>query len=255
VHPEHPDIPIIGEAKAPPVRVAISIPTHAHVPFVFAYDLARLLGWSAGQVPHEQLAITLNASEGTYIHRMRQTLVEAAIKTDATHILFLDTDMRFPQETLLHLLTWRQPIVGINYATRRVPAQFVAVKERVGEKREPVRLVTKADSTGLEEVESMGFGVTLIQLGVFAELGSPPWFQNVWDEDIKRWVGEDTWFCLRAREAGLSILVDHDLSKECAHVGQFEFGTEHAEFCGVTEASNGDQHLRESSDNDQELAE
>jgi len=33
-------------------------------------------------------------------------------------------------------------------------------------------------------------------------------------------------FCLKAKKAGLEIWVDHDLSKECAHIGRLEYKLE-----------------------------
>ena len=223
----------------PPVRVAVSFPTHSVVPYGFAYDLAQMIGQTVAKVPEETLSIILNASEGTYIHTMRQTLVEAALKTDSTHILWIDTDMRFPPETMAHLLSRKKPIVGINYAQRRVSPEFVAVKKRTGKKLDAVKLITSENSTGLEIVEGIGFGVLLMETGIFSKLGSPPWFQNIWDSKLKRWVGEDMFFCMAARKAGLKIFVDHDLSKHCAHIGQFEYETSHAEFWHATEAPDG----------------
>ena len=225
----------------PAIRVAVSMPTHSVVPFGFAYDLAKMTGWSTASIPGSELSIILNASEGTYIHMMRQSLVQSALETDSTHILFLDTDMMFPQETLLHLLSRKEPIVGINYAQRRIPTKYVAVKKRAGPNMDPIRLVTDDESTRLEEVESVGFGVILIELGVFDKLGKPPWFQNIWDADTKRWVGEDTYFCLKAREAGFKILVDHDLSKRCHHIGQISLGCEHAFACLPQETDDGNR--------------
>ena len=168
-----------------------------------------------------------------------EDLVEAALKTDSTHILWLDTDMRFPPEAMTHLLSRKKPIVGINYAQRRVPSDFVAVKKRAGKKLDAVKLITSENSTGLEIVEGIGFGVLLMETGIFSKLGSPPWFQNIWDSKLKRWVGEDMFFCMAARKAGLKVFVDHDLSKYCKHIGQFEYETSHAEFCHATEAPDG----------------
>jgi hypothetical protein len=34
---------------------------------------------------------------------------------------------------------------------------------------------------------------------------------------------EDVFFCRKAREAGFDIVIDHDLSKQCAHLGDWEF--------------------------------
>ena len=36
--------------------------------------------------------------------------------------------------------------------------------------------------------------------------------------------GEDVYFCTMARVHGFEVWVDHDLSKEVTHIGQFEYG-------------------------------
>ena len=41
-------------------------------------------------------------------------------------------------------------------------------------------------------------------------------------------VGEDVYFCKLARERGFDVFVDHDLSKDCGHVGMLEYKTDHA---------------------------
>ena len=44
-----------------------------------------------------------------------------ALAVDATHILWLDSDMRFPADTLGRLLARNRDIVGANYCARRFP--------------------------------------------------------------------------------------------------------------------------------------
>jgi hypothetical protein len=58
--------------------------------------------------------------------------------------------------------------------------------------------------------------------------GGMPLFRYDWIPDRGVWIGEDYSFCQRARESGVRFHVDHDLSKDCAHIGAFEYRTEHA---------------------------
>jgi hypothetical protein len=120
-------------------------------------------------------------------------------------------------------------MVGINYAQRGVPSDFVAIKT-VGLGAAGVKLRTTDESTGLEEVEAMGFGMVLMKTSALTGMPDPdevPWFQNR-HLGGEQWMGEDVFFCERFREAGGRIFVDHDLSKECRHVGQFEYTLAHA---------------------------
>jgi hypothetical protein len=82
------------------------------------------------------------------------------------------------------------------------------------------------DSTGLEEVESIGMGVMLISRKVFEKL-SEPWFETPWRTDKRGYIGEDVFFCRKATAAGFKIYIDHDVSKEIGHIGTFEFKHDH----------------------------
>jgi hypothetical protein len=85
---------------------------------------------------------------------------------------------------------------------------------------------TMPESTGLQEVGSVGMGVMLIKANVFAAL-SEPWFETPWRHDKRGYIGEDVFFCKKAREAGFKIWIDHDVSKEIGHIGMFEFKHDH----------------------------
>lgn len=208
-------------------KIAIAIPTHDMVPALFMYDVAALAAYTVAAMP-EDVPFGITMVSGTYVHAARQELADLALADGATHVLWLDSDMRFPRDSLVRLLKHNKPIVGINYAKRGVPSDFVAIKE-VGMPGE--KLITGEDSTGLEEVEALGFGCVLMKTEVLRYLPDPkitPWFQNEHLGD-GRWMGEDVFFCRLLREARVSLLVDHDLSKACAHIGQFEYRCEHAE--------------------------
>src|SRR3990167_9013525 len=53
----------------------------------------------------------------------RTYLVNAALKTDATHILFIDCDMTFPHDIIQTLLAHNKEIVGVEYNKRKFPLE------------------------------------------------------------------------------------------------------------------------------------
>ncbi len=233
----------MGEQAAAPrgVKVAICVPAHDNLPTYFAYDLAGMIGWTTRHFsePGAIEEISLHMVKGTYVHTARQDLVVAALQGEADYILFLDSDMRFPKDALVRLMSHRKAMVGTNYARRGVPPEFVAIKTQThldedGERVEGELLQTKADSAGLEEVEALGFGCILIHRTVFQAMGQvhdprekgPFWFFE-YAPDLKTHVGEDVYFCRLAREVGTTIYVDHDLSKDIRHIGQFEYALDH----------------------------
>jgi hypothetical protein len=214
-----------------PYRVIISIPTLDHVPYQFAIDLANMVGWSNAAIG-DKVAIATNIVANTYIHKGRQQLLDEALKLGGHYVLWLDSDMRFPKDLLIRLLAHDKEMVGINYSTRGIPPRFVAIK-RVGiddENNEGYACATYPDSTGLEEVEAVGFGAVLMKMVVTQTLPeNEPWFWYGYNDAGRTHVGEDVWFCRLVRKGGWKIYVDHDLSKECRHMGQMEFALEHAQ--------------------------
>lgn len=209
------------------LKISIAIPTHEQAPATFMYDLASLCAFTAAHMP-EGWELGLQMVTGTYIHSARMQLMQVCVEQKSDYILWLDSDMRFPREALVRLLQHQKPVVGINYSKRGIARGFVAIKE-VGI---PGKMLdTLETSTGLEEVEAMGFGCVLMRTNVVKDLPDPrehPWFQH---KHMQRWVwmGEDVYFCELLRNAGIKLYVDHDLSKDCAHTGLFEFRPYHAE--------------------------
>jgi hypothetical protein len=213
-----------NEQTRPKTRVMIAIPTHNQVNGGFAFDLAKLVGFMAAQRPDVEVRIVMN--HGSIIPQQRNTLVNKALQLDMTHIFFLDSDMRFPPDTLDALLAHNEPFVAANYPTRRVPVYPTArVMNEDGTQYHAV--YQEASDEGLREVELVGLGVALIDLDVFRNLAKP-WFLFTYHPEIDDYTGEDYFFSHHARAAGVKILVDQGLSYEIKHVGETEFSHEMA---------------------------
>ena len=215
--------------------ISVCVPAQDHVATGFMNDLARMMAWTSLNLtaPGHIEGLQLNVLSETLIHTGRQRLAETALAHDVDYILWLDSDMRFPADTLHRLLSRREPFVGVNYSTRGVPPKFTAsVKVKWGPDEERIPCVTDENASGLEEVEGMGLGVTLIRSDVFAALPEPrgenrPWFWYDYHPEIDAHMGEDVYFCRAAREAGFTPKVDHDLSRLCSHIGSFEYTPMH----------------------------
>jgi hypothetical protein len=243
------------EATPKGVHVAVCIPTHDAMPAHFGYDLAQMMAFTARHYNQPGMIdpLSLHMVKGTYVHSARMALAAETLQNGADYLLFLDSDMRFPKETLVGLLSHQKAFVGANYPRRGIPPKWVAIKKTVstndeGEKVPGTICITSEDSTGLEEVEAVGFGIVLIHRSVFESMAKihPPqekgffwWFE--WDSDVQTHIGEDVFFCRLAAEAGATLYVDHDLSKLVKHIGQFEFGPDHAwSFYAEEERLNGE---------------
>lgn len=196
-------------------KVKIGIPARDTVMTGFAHSLAMMVGATA-LAP--DIEISVHTSAGTLICDQRNQIAKAMMDDGCDWVLYLDSDMRFPADTLFRLLDRNVPIVSANYSTRRAPAEPIAFKS-IGTLE---KLYTEEDSTGLEEVSANGFGVMLIHRVVFEKLPKPWFFIPYIPEKDGHW-GEDVWFCNGARKAGFDVLVDHDLSKEVKHIGVREY--------------------------------
>lgn len=146
----------------------------------------------------------------------RQIMVQRSLEVDADWILTIDSDMKFPADTLLRLLRHGKSIVGVNCMARRPPHHSTAQTEDRSE------IVTTEDSSGIEKAGRLGFGLVLLQAKIFREM-ELPWFEFEWLPDKKVFRGEDYVFFDKVRKAGYELYVDHDLSKEVKHLGQFEY--------------------------------
>jgi hypothetical protein len=178
-------------------------PTRAMVSSGFCSDLLALcrtsdLRW--GWTP-----------EASYLSNQRTLLARGALELGATHILWLDSDMRFPPSTVEGLLARDVAMVGANYRNRQKPECFTAQRDRAW--------VSSVGRHGVEAVESIGLGVTLIRTDVFRLLPEP-WFPIEWSVEHQGHIGEDVGFCRRAGAAGISVWVDHDLSQHVSHLGE-----------------------------------
>lgn len=201
--------------------IAVCTPARDMVHTMFTYDLVNMV---ANHTLNTNDAISLKISQGTLIANQRAELCLDAMREKCTHVLFIDSDMRFPHDMIERLLQHDLDIVATNCARRRMPTGPTAQIYKENGERELV--YTMPETTGLQEVGSVGMGVMLIKANVFAKLAEP-WFETPWRHDKRGYIGEDVFFCKKAREAGFKIWIDHDVSKEIGHIGMFEFKHDH----------------------------
>ena len=222
---ERPGQPDVQGEAGESVNVHVLIPARDQVLGWFAYSLALAIGYMGKHHPYVDLHLLFN--NGTILSEQRTELAKLAMIDGADWTVWFDADMRFPKDTIERLLVHQKPIVAAGYPTRKPPA----IEPTQYKDDENTRVYTTADSTGLEPIASTGFGCVAVHRSVF-EAMPPPWFHIPWsDEEQKFMCGEDIYFCRKARESGFEIFLDHDLSKEIAHIGQYEFTYREANAC------------------------
>lgn len=183
--------------------ILVGVPCQDTVKTSFMIDLFRLLRSDA----NTELVI----AESSFLLNARGELANIAVESKASHLLFLDSDMRFPPTIAQRLASHGPPIVGVNYS-QRLQSRNTAID------MEGKPLKSRGEG-GLREVSSCGFGALLIATSVFHEMRKP-WFAFDWDGTQA--VGEDVFFCRKVRMAGYQIMIDQTLSNEVRHIGSRE---------------------------------
>lgn len=181
----------------------------------FGISLAAMAAATATMAPGIQMVLTNVMGTGLALNRIN--LCKTAMQREASHILFLDDDMRLPMDTLMGLIRHDKDIVAANCARKELWPTRPTARGFKGE-----CVYTRKRSTGLEEVDSIGTGVMLINTRVLKAMPQP-WFAEVWKPETETVTGEDVYFCEQARKHGFKVYIDHDISKGVVHMGSFEF--------------------------------
>lgn len=203
-----------------PVFLSILVPSTEYWPADFAMSLMALQQLLGYQPLADDFRHNLINERGSLIAYQRENLADKALAEGATHLLWLDSDMKFPPSLVHQLFRHDLPVVACNYVKRKIPAM-------PNSKRMDGKLIaTNRNSHGLEEASSAGFGAVLMKREVLESVPKP-WFDTVWlrhEDGSHEMVGEDVFFFRKARQvAGVPLYVDHDASQHVAHIGTFEY--------------------------------
>ena len=202
------------------MRIAICIPARGQMEVATAFDLVAMCAYTIKTTKHD---IDLFTSAGTLIFDQRNSLVKTALEIKADYVLFVDADMRFPKDTLVTLMAHDKDIIGVNATTRSEPVRPTAKNLLINEDGSVDWLPIYSNAkSGIEKADGIGCGVMLVKRKVFEGLEDPHfYFEQLGNGKI---LGEDIYFCVKAKDAGFETWVDHDLSKVIKHIGQYVYG-------------------------------
>lgn len=205
-----------------PKPIAISFCSGDLVHTEFAFSLAMLYGYCIGRGMHA----CIDSVKSTLLCFGRNMQAHRALGIGASHVLFLDSDMKFPPNTLERLLNRNKDIIGCTYSMRRTPRDYT---HRIS----PTLRSIPMDGRDLFKVRGLGMGCVLIRTDVFNRIPRP-WFEVEYSGELEAngldaHTSEDVTFFERAIAAGFNVWCDWELSQEVKHVGTFEYGLEHVE--------------------------
>lgn len=155
---------------------------------------------------------------GSLIYDARNSFAKQAIKVGADYVLWLDSDMIFPQDTLKKMLRHMaegKDIVSGLYFRRRDPYTPVIFKQLgVVDGKQVNEGYDDYPPESIFEVAACGFGCVMMKTSVLFDVGME---KGNWFEPAEGY-GEDLAFCRRAKDLGYKIWCDSTI--KCGHVGQ-----------------------------------
>lgn len=235
------------------VRVALCIPSKDDWKANTALCFASMMHGLA-QLP---IATAILNQKGSMIADQRNELVKKAMSLQVDYVMWIDSDMMFPVNTVPRLIERQKMIVGGTY-NKRVPPY-----ETLGHMKGPKQDVSGG---GIIQADYIPGGMQLVHIDVYKTLPYPWYFEtyqwageNAFDrftkmltdvygtklpekflselyslkslrpflEDVEkspyydnRVVSEDINFCRKAERHGFEIWCDLDLTYELIHLGE-----------------------------------
>ena len=147
----------------------------------------------------------------------RNIIAKYAQENGFDYIMWVDSDMILPKNTLVRLLSHDKDIVAGVYSYKVLGNKEVVAKRFQDETREEYDNLTIKEikeSKGLIEVDRFGFGCVLTKTSVFDKIPYP-WF--IYTQEM----GEDIFFCRKAQNEGYKLWLDTDVI--CGHIGQINY--------------------------------
>jgi len=186
------------------MRIVVGVPSFDMVHADFAMSLAVLARRTA---EHELFFVN---AKNSLVAEARNRIVAAACEVEAGAILFLDSDLVFPPDTLARLLAHHLPVVCATYARRTPPHNALGAMLEGDFSSQPGPLA---------RMKRVPTGCLLVALPVLAQLPDPV-FRTGIDPETAAIVGEDYVLSDALRARGTELWCDLALSRELRHLGQ-----------------------------------
>lgn len=201
------------------MKTIVAVPCTGVVPTEFMVNLLQLK-------KSENIDFVVTIDSLVYV--ARNNIAKAAIEKNADRILWLDSDVICPTDTLIrlskHMDDGLDYVSGI-YFTRQFPVEPLLYSAVNGEKTEngyhfsAEKLYDYGET--LSECAGTGFGCVMTTVSLLKKVtdkfGSP--FMPIAN------LGEDLSFCWRCSQLGEKLY--YDPSIKCGHVGRIIFSEEH----------------------------
>lgn len=197
-------------------KILIGLPTMGHVHVLL---LTTILKWMAEAIETKAYNLSVYPTMCVQpVDNARNHIVEEFLKTDCTHLLFIDSDTIPPFNAIKKLLladkeiiSGLTPIVEHDESRKNDSNGFYRKLNVVGKNDQFVN-----EFIGTIEVKGAGGSCILIKREVFEKMEAP-WYRFQYKDDNGKSIviGEDILFTVKAQEIGYKIWADTALI--CKH--------------------------------------
>lgn len=158
---------------------------------------------------------------GGYVDINRNKIIQEAQKAQATHILFVDNDMIFPEDAILTLMNRNKDIIGANYNVRLDPTSEVlsGPTTKMLVNGVPVSMMDQDFPTKIFKCYAVATGFMMVKMKVFNKLQVP--YFDAWIDENNNHSTEDVDFCRKAGEKGFEIFCDPTI--KMGHIGSYTY--------------------------------
>lgn len=197
-------------------KLAVGICSHGNTPPDFSGVLLNLVAETTKAPSPFSFIEVKHKKQCSLLSLGRQQILDECIGGDYTHLFFLDDDMVCPPDTIKRLHARGKRCIGVN-SLRKDPQRLTYTAKFAGGEQ-----VKSKGLKGIEEVGGVGLAMFFLDLDAVRKIPKPH-FEVIWNEELKTYKGEDYYFQQKLKNSGEKIFIDHELSNECGHIGQFVY--------------------------------
>ncbi len=196
--------------------IFVAVPSSRDWKVEFAMSMLSLASHLTEQCCNGELSgLQMRCQVNSLLPMGRQTLLNQALESGATHMLWIDDDTKFPVQAIDVLLSRDLDYVAGNVCRKQFPLSPTAQDEHGN-------VIDSTGKTGVQEASWLGLAFCLIRLDAIRST-SAPHFEVLYIPDENKYVGEDMYFCEKMREIGVKMYIDHDVSQRLGHIGDFSY--------------------------------
>lgn len=161
--------------------------------------------------------IEISFQKGTYLHDLRNIIVNEARKAKVDYLMFIDSDVAFEYDSIRKLIDHNKDIVGGHYNMKKFPIT-TTMKPLAEDGKSASTAETYDMPNKLFKCAAVPTGFLLINMKALDSMPRFFDFEYLPNGDL---LGEDVWFCNKARELGFDIWCDPTI--KIGHVGAYMY--------------------------------